>query len=287
MAGKKQLAPKGKAAFNYVKGVLKTMPLQQAIFDHKNEKYQFNPDKVVDLRADAWMTWWTREPDKNEMLSQLCQLLQDARAAPKDKLITAKMVREAAYTLSDGTGKGADDMSPIFVKRLPPAAFQELADIYNLCEDAVGWPKQLLAIIVTLMSKESGGERPIGLTPMATRIYFKIRRWSLPAWTAEKRGDWDDAIAGNSSLRAAVLRSMEIDTAVVHHEQWGVDIAGPLQVLRHNPDRPSHYCCAQIAIPTPRAGSVFAILPQRQNSEGKQGVQYTSLPPELSGTRLR
>ena len=53
---------------------------------------------------------------------------------------------------------------------------------------------QILLVLIGLMGKSDGGERPIALTAMFYRLAMKLCKWECDAWGNEAAGHWDAAI---------------------------------------------------------------------------------------------
>jgi hypothetical protein len=96
---------------------------------------------------------------------------------------------------------------------LPDEALRVLLNIIYMSLDGAV-PMQMLLILIGLMPKEKGGERPIALTAMLYRVAMKLMKRSISEWDQSAAGFWDTAIAGNSCLRAALCRSLGVELAV-------------------------------------------------------------------------
>ena len=74
-------------------------------------------------------------------------------------------------------------------------------------------PMQLLMVLIGLMPKESGGERPVALTAMLYRLVMKLNKSNITQWDADKAEFWDTALKGSSCLRAALCRALKVEVA--------------------------------------------------------------------------
>jgi hypothetical protein len=74
----------------------------------------------------------------------------------------------------------------------------------------------MLAVMIALLGKPAGGDRPIALTDLMYKIYMKVRAPVIDGWTEEVQGPWDDAVRGSSAGSAARRRRLadEVDTAL-------------------------------------------------------------------------
>ena len=68
------------------------------------------------------------------------------------------------------------------------------------------FPQQLWAVIVSLLSKPDGGERPIALLCLLARVFERLCNPEVKSWELARAGFWDDATRGSSALRAGILR---------------------------------------------------------------------------------
>ena len=215
---KAQMDPKAhaKEAHRYVKASLQPMP---SILEFATDRgIDSHPQKLVDQLACEWKCWWASEHGESraeQTMAVISQLLGQARKEPSLPDIADSDLHEAMYSLSDSTAVGSDAISPCFLKRLPPEALRQLKQQFMNWELHVALPAQLLANVVVLLPKEAGGFRPIGRTPMTLRLLFRCRRPLLRRWQCEARAQWDDAVAGSSSLQAAVLRALGVEAAVL------------------------------------------------------------------------
>ena len=83
--------------------------------------------------------------------------------------------------------------------------------IYLALDGAV--PMQALLVLIGLMPKDKGGERPIAFTSMLYRVIMKLCKSSISEWDESAAGFWDTAIKGNSCLRAALCRALGMELA--------------------------------------------------------------------------
>ena len=72
---------------------------------------------------------------------------------------------------------------------------------------------QLLVVLVSLIPKNGGGERPIALTAMLYRLVMRLNKSHITDWDEAKAGFWDTAIRGSSCLRAALARALQMEVA--------------------------------------------------------------------------
>ena len=111
------------------------------------------------------------------------------------------------------TGLGADLWVLRLWAELPDAALKTLIGLTYLVQQGI-LPMQTLVVLIGLMPKPAGGERPIALTPMLYRLVMRLNKSSIAEWDEEKAGFWDTAIRGSSCLRAALARALRMEVAV-------------------------------------------------------------------------
>ena len=88
-------------------------------------------------------------------------------------------------------------------------------------------PVQELLNILGLLGKKNGGSRTIAIMASYYRALMKFFCPTIRAWDIAKEHHWDSALAGSSSLRAAVLRALKVGDACsrgasVGHELWDI-----------------------------------------------------------------
>ena len=85
--------------------------------------------------------------------------------------------------------------------------------MFHIMESTGVVPITILINIVVLLLKPTGGFRPIGLLSFLYALWVKARRFEVQEWDDEHAGFWDDAVAGSSSLQAALRRRLLDETA--------------------------------------------------------------------------
>ena len=117
------------------------------------------------------------------------------------------MLDEALFSFRDNTGQGVDAIGPRFVKWLPRRARQELLELLTQAERVGSWPWQVLMVLEVLLPKPQGGTRAVGLLPFVARVWLRMRKFTTTRrWSAEQARAYDDAIAGSSALRSAMVQ---------------------------------------------------------------------------------
>ena len=96
--------------------------------------------------------------------------------------MTAGIVRAAARTFPVGTGLGWDKLHPRAVARCSDAALAALVRIFVLAEILGQWPQLIGVVLVCLIPKSDGGQRPIGLLPSMVRLWMRIRLEVAQSW---------------------------------------------------------------------------------------------------------
>ena len=97
---------------------------------------------------------------------------------------------------------------------LPDDALKILLSLISLVQQGV-MPMQLLVVLVSLMPKNGGGERPIALTAMLYRLVMRLNKSHITEWDESKAGFWYTALRGSSCLRAALARSLQMEVATI------------------------------------------------------------------------
>ena len=86
-------------------------------------------------------------------------------------------------------------------------------------------PGQELLNVLGLLGKKLGGSRTIAIMSSIYRAFMKHAGLEIREWDAKAGHHWDSAMAGSSSLRAAVLRALRCENGAargehVAHELW-------------------------------------------------------------------
>ena len=93
-------------------------------------------------------------------------------------------------------------------------------------------------VIIVLLRKSDGKDRSIGLVSWLARLWGKLRANYTEEWAAQAAGRWDSAVAGNSPVREAAIRSfMDESTSASrieghHHASVLWDIEGFYDALQ-------------------------------------------------------
>ena len=121
-------------------------------------------------------------------------------------------LRNVLRSAKTRTGLGVDLWLTKLWADLPDDAIKVLLSLIYLVQQGV-MPMQLLVVLVSLMPKSGGGERPIALTAMLYRLVMRLNKSHITDWDEAKAGFWDTAIRGSSCLRAALARALQMEVA--------------------------------------------------------------------------
>ena len=129
----------------------------------------------VEREATAWAIVWQADAQPptplwpamlGESLPELC--------------VTAAMHACAAFP--SGTGLGWDNLHPRALRRISVAAITALLRIFVLAEMLGRWPEMMGIVVIALLPKVGGGNRPIGLCPSLVRLWMRLRLPVAQAW---------------------------------------------------------------------------------------------------------
>ena len=129
----------------------------------------------VEREARSWATIWQADSQPpapvwpaimGEPLPGLCLIaaLQACAAFPAD------------------TGLGWDNLHPRALRRVSDEAIAALLRIFMMAEMLGRWPDMIGAVIIALLPKLGGGNRPIGLCPSLIRLWMRMRLSVAQAW---------------------------------------------------------------------------------------------------------
>ena len=158
---------------------------------HQGSVYASN-EEACNFRAETWENLWTYRggsfEDFKKAIDEQWAVLRGACGKESLKDLTMEQLHEAIYTFPKDTGKGSDNVDPAFVKHLPKQAKEELLALFNSIQKEGAWPWQWLHVLIALIPKASGGDRPIGLLNFFIWFFFRMHREGTREWTTEKHG---------------------------------------------------------------------------------------------------
>ena len=108
---------------------------------------------------------------------------------------------------------------------MPDVALESLGNIFKRIVATLTIPGQELLNILTLLGKRLGGSRTIAIMASIYRAFMKHSGLTIREWDVTEGHHWDSALAGSSSLRAAVLRALQSENGEargdhVAHKLW-------------------------------------------------------------------
>eukprot|EP00969_Alexandrium_andersonii_P236073 10422097-Alexandrium_andersonii.AAC.1 len=127
--------------------------------------------------------------------------------------VCSRDVRRAIASFPDRAARGSDHWEAPLLKKLPDEACNSLAGLINEWEENVLWPGQMMAMMVSLLIKPSGADRPITLVPIMGRLWGRVRKGVFRSWNQRCSGHWDVATVGNSALRSCLTRVLRHEIA--------------------------------------------------------------------------
>ena len=121
-----------------------------------------------------------------------------------------------------GTAKGLDATGPLFYEHLPAAGREQWGKFFGECVSRAAWPWQLLSNLMVLAGKPGGGERALALQGMPVRIVHRACRPVPQEWLRKNARRYDDAIAGSSAIRGAMLQLPALEFAESSGKCWAL-----------------------------------------------------------------
>ena len=170
---------------------------------------QYGPQEIGEQCMEWWSEiWGCGNGEEGEEALGVCAevegwLMGGDWCSPELPVISGEMVKRAASSFKDRTGKGFCGWHPKVFNQLPEAGLQATAELLMLIEKARRWPTGADNIDLIRLSKEAGGHRLIGLLPALYRVWGKLRRPLCAEWEERHRDPCDFAVSGRSAPRAA------------------------------------------------------------------------------------
>ncbi len=177
-----------------------------------------HPMDIISSKAKRWATLWKASaapvsPDWLEPLRRQAAL-QELEALDEDQLEAGLRCFKARI------GLGVDQQNPRWWRGLPQGALGALLAVLQRAERVLAWPTPLQLNLAQLIFKDEAADRPITLTQGLYRLWTRCRRKDVAAWSAERAGHWDRAVAGSAPLRAALLRQVRLEMATAQGFSW-------------------------------------------------------------------
>ena len=94
-------------------------------------------------------------------------------------------------------------------------ALDQLGAIIKQCLANLSLPHQTLLSIMCLLGKKLGGSRNIAILASLYRIIMKVLGGHVREWDLATGHAYDSALAGCSSLQAAVTRALKVENGIV------------------------------------------------------------------------
>ena len=193
-----------------------------------DDRVATSPDDIFDLLRDSWR----RYHETPEPMIELQRLEPWLAFLPRRELhlghLEPDLLRKAAASMSDTTAAGADQWSPGELKRLPEAAWVQLAAILEGIEHDAQWPRQMQRIWLAVLAKTSlAGRpdkiRPIAILPSCYRLWAKARFQQLRPWLETILADSMYAYRPNrDALQMGLILAKDLEAAVLHHRKWQI-----------------------------------------------------------------
>ena len=126
----------------------------------------------IEGRCDFWEDLWCPK----DVISSHAALPAELRALPMP-LPTADELRGLLRSYRWRTAVGADHWQPRSLELLPDSALLSLMELCRFMLLSGCIPRQFALLLVVLIPKPEGGERPIGIFPSVLRIVDRRFMW--------------------------------------------------------------------------------------------------------------
>ena len=185
------------------------------------------PDDIFDMLRQAWARYHESEEEVIPV-----ELEPWLHYLPHSELVLPQLepdhLRKAAATMGDATAAGADQWSPKELKRLPPEAWTQLAEILERVELDATWPQQMQRIWLAILAKTSlAGKpdkiRPIAILPSCYRLWAKARFQQIRPWLETVLADSMFAYRpARDAAQVGLLLSRSLEEAILKNHSWQV-----------------------------------------------------------------
>eukprot|EP00959_Pyramimonas_sp_CCMP1952_P404434 8475502-Pyramimonas_sp.AAC.1 len=160
------------------------------------------------VRAQSWINKWSRRSNDHELHAAFQEVRKCALEAPPLPPLELARLDLILQRTPERKSRGCVNISARDIARLPPAARQELLDVYQAMENNIAWPWQMLRAWIALLPKDSGADRSIASFAFVARLWEQLRGDVTDQWSLERqrRARFDDAVKGSSAVQAALKR---------------------------------------------------------------------------------
>ena len=209
-----------------------------------------NISTYLALRCHEWGTIWNAQEScvADEVLNW--DALRSVRRLPD---IPVSDIRRASADFRRQTDN-RDGFHPRHFCLLPDLALQSMSGILLACELTGIFPPQLESLVVALVPKPGGGDRPIGLFRATFRLWQRCRRRLYKDW---QRSQASDRFFAGSKQRSALDVSWRRAFRAESESSGGGLAVSALWDLRKCYDHVQHHLLAAFAI---RVGFPCALL---------------------------
>ena len=133
----------------------------------------------------------------------------------------------ALNIFSNSSAIGCDNLHLRRLAELPDVALEHLGMLFKQSVATLTVPLQDLLNVMVLLGKKAGGSRTIVIMASFYRATMMCFCPQIRAWDADQVSFWDSALAGSSSLRAAILRALKVENGCargdwVGHLLWDI-----------------------------------------------------------------
>ena len=191
---------------------------------------------TVERETEEWASWWQTQKEYIDPFLDDEVRHQAEHDCANLLPLTITDIRMAARSFPIGTGVGVDNVSPRALDRLSDEAITALSSIFHACERTGQWGNCNALVMTVLLPKPDGGVRPIGLLPMAVRVWMRARVNVARQWE-EKNAD--PCLFGGKGMGAqkaawmAAYRAEVASTVADEHVQALLDMTKASETIPH------------------------------------------------------
>ncbi len=182
----------------------------------------------LEQEADRWSALWKVGTDYFTAI--------DTNGCPPPPALQVHIVRRGVLSFPCNTGVGSDNTAPRAFNRLSDEVLSAFCVLLLAMERLGDWPAIMRLVLIVLLPKSDGGNRPIGLFPTTIRIWMRVRGDTTAVWdSANVIPGWFGS-AGMGAQRAAWQSAFRSEAAALdglHFSQSALDLVKAFEKIPH------------------------------------------------------
>ena len=190
----------------------------------------FDPSEFLDAQSLSWAVWWDPIVDHcDDHFTPKFHRLREYCVKHVSPPVVNPDLQVSALGNYPSKAKGSDNLTAKEFACFPTVCRLAQCEAMQLAYNSFVVPHQLLLNLSSLIGKQGGGSRTIGLTPMWHR-YFGKSDATVAEWETVYTQSYDKAGKGKSALVTAAVLNLKAEVAVIF-KQFVVSAFHDIRIL--------------------------------------------------------